>query len=695
MAGSARFEKLMEPGYIGRVRTRNRIIKTAAGTGLIEKDGTVGETMRGFYETIAKGGVGLLIFEYCSVEYPRGTLRQWYAAHLSDDKFIPSFAELVKVVHKQGCPFFMQLMHSGPWYQSNMWSDGPGDRVAPSAFTKDALPAGLFTPTRGLSTAEIEELIDTFAKAAERAQKAGFDGVEINGSHYHLINAFLSPFWNRRHDSYGCDSLENRARFMCNIVREVKRRCGKDYPVTALFNAAEYGIENGTTLEEAKGLAPLLQEAGSDAIQVRAGGYGEFAGMLHPDRFFYPELPKELMAKELDWSRKGKGITVPLGAAIKEAVSIPVFLASRLDPKLGEEILRQGKLDFIGMTRRLFADPELPNKVAAGKLEDIAPCSGCNYCWHLRALVDSPLRCRINAALGREREYAIKPAAKKKKVLIVGGGPAGMEAARIAALRGHKVILYEKETKLGGLMRLAAMVKDIELESILDIIRYFRTQLTKLGVTIRLGKEVNLSVIEEVKPDVVILAAGGAPSVTAIPGINRRKVIDNAQLHRTLKFYMRFFGPKTLERLTRLWMPVGKRVVILGGALQGCQLAEFLVKRGRKVTIVDTAGKLGEGMLSDDPDRLFKWLSKKGATMLAQVKYEEITDEGLVITTADGVRQTLEADTIITALPLQPGDDLLKSLEKKVPEVHRVGDYREPGFIYDAIAHGSRIGRIV
>jgi 2,4-dienoyl-CoA reductase (NADPH2) len=695
MAGSARFAKLMEPSYIGRVRTRNRIIKTAAGTGLIEKDGTVGETMKGFYETMAKGGVGLLIFEYCSVEYPRGTLRQWYAAHLSDDKFIPSYSELVKLVHKHGCPFFMQLMHSGPWYQANMWSDGPGDRVAPSAFTKDELPAGLFTPTRELSTAEIEELIDMFAKAAERAQKADFDGVEINGSHYHLINAFFSRFWNRRHDAYGCDSLENRARFMCNIVREVKRRCGKDYPVTALFNAVEYGIENGTTLAESKRLAQLLQEAGADAIQVRAGGYGPFSGMLHVDRFFYPELPKELMVKELDWSRKGKGVIVPLGATIKEVVSIPVFLASRLDPKLGEKILRQGKLGFIGMTRRLFADPELPNKVAAGRLEDIAPCSGCNYCWHLRAIVDSPLRCRINAALGREREYEIKPAAKKKKVLIAGGGPAGMEAAKVAALRGHEVILYEKETKLGGLMRLAAMVKDIELESILDTIRYFRIQLTKLGVTIRLGREVNASVIEEVKPDVVILAAGGAPSVPAIPGINHRKVIDNAKLHRTLKSYMRFFEPKVLGWLTKLWMPVGKRVVIIGGALQGCQLAEFLVKGGRKVIVVDTAEKLGGGMLSDDPDRLFKWLNKKGATMLTQVKYEEITGEGLIITTKDGVRQTLEADTIITALALQPGVNLLKSLEEKVPEVHRIGDYREPGYMYDAIADGSRIGRII
>jgi len=214
MAKGDKFEKLMEPGYIGRVRTRNRIIKTAAGTGLIEKDGIVGETMRDFYETMAKGGVGLLIYEYCSVEYPRGMLRPTCTAHLSDDRFIPSYSKMVEAVHKHGCPFFTQLMHSGPWYQSVFWNevtDAPGDRVGPSTITAEQLPPGLFTPVRELSIGEIEGLIELFGKAAERAQKIGFDGIEINGSHYHLINTFFSPFWNRRHDAYGCDSLENRA----------------------------------------------------------------------------------------------------------------------------------------------------------------------------------------------------------------------------------------------------------------------------------------------------------------------------------------------------------------------------------------------------------------------------------------------------------------------------------------------------
>ena len=265
----------MEPGRLGRVSTRNRIIKTAAGTGLMEKDGIIGRTMIDFYETMAKGGCGLLIFEYCSVEYPRGMLRPTCTAHLSDDRFIPSYAEMVEAVHKQGCPFFTQLMHSGPWYQSVFWSefpDAPGDRVGPSTITAGELPHGLFTPIREMSVGEIEGLVETFGKAALRAQKIGFDGIEINGSHYHLINTFFSPFWNRRHDAYGCDNLENRARFMCSIIREIKRVCGNDYPVGALFNAVEYGVEKGTTLEDAKGFGKLVEHAGADWIQVRAVG---------------------------------------------------------------------------------------------------------------------------------------------------------------------------------------------------------------------------------------------------------------------------------------------------------------------------------------------------------------------------------------------------------------------------------------
>jgi 2,4-dienoyl-CoA reductase (NADPH2) len=693
MADSMQFEKLLEPGRIGSLTTKNRIIKTAAGTGFTT-DGNITDRAVAYYESLAKGGVGLIIFENCAVECPRGALYVNESARLHNDDMISEHKRVTDAVHAYNCPIIVQLQHAGPMFNPRGGGD-PGDRVAASAMSKTELPGGVWVPPRELSVAEIRQFITIFADAAERAQKAGYDGVEINGGHHHLINTFLSRFWNKRNDSYGYGSLEDRARFMVEIVQEVKRRLGEDYPVAATINALELGIENGITLEESKVFAQMLEKAGADLLHARPGGYRRFeTGALVVERYLYPELPDDLKVKEFDWSQHGKGITVPLGTAMKQVVSIPVYVGSRLDPEIGEEILRQGKLDFIGMNRRLWADPELPNKVAAGRLEDIAPCTGCCYCLHYR-WKEGPIRCRVNAALGHEREYGIKPAVKRKRVLIAGGGPSGMEAARIASLRGHEVFLYERGHALGGLMPLAAMVKSSGLEDVMALVNYLRTQISKLGVTVKLDTEVSHAVLADIKPDVVIVATGGTTNLPDIPGIDNPKVVNSSKLHGMLKKVLRFLAPSTLSRLTKIWMPVGKVVVIIGGALQGCQLAEFLVKRGRKVTIVDTAEQLGDGMLIDDPARLFGWLESKGAAMLSGVIYERITDEGLIITTREGRRLTLFADTIIPSLPLHPSPDLLKILDGTAFEIYQIGDSREPAFMADAIADGARVGRII
>ena len=688
MTGNVRFKKLLEPGYIGQVRTRNRIIKTASGTSYVEPTGYIGERAKAYYETLAKGGVGLLIVECSGVEYPDGVHHGQCQFHLDDDKYIPSYSELTQVVHKHGCPIFIQFEHAGPWNPTGLLR--PREAKAASTLTKSELPGPVFDAPRGLSLDEVKEYVDIWAKAAERASKAGFDGVEVNGATCHQINTFFSRIWNKREDEYGCQTLENRARFMCEIISETKKRCGKDFAVAALINIVEYGHEKGTTVEEGVQFAKFLQDAGADAIQCRAWSYSPRTELLQPDTLFYPE-PPEFLPKDLDWSRKGKGAIVPLVEAVKQVVSIPAFCASRLDPLLGEEFLQQGKLDFVGMTRRLLADPELPNKVAAGRLEDIRPCTGCLHCLDTR-VKHIPVQCMVNATLGREGEYTVEPVKKKKKVMVIGGGPAGMEAARIAALRGHEVMLYEKGRQLGGLIPIAAIIRDVELDDRLALIRYLGTQITKEGVAIRLGREVNSQVIDEFKPDVLIIAAGAVHNTFEIPKSQRRNVISSSSLHKRLQFYLRFMGPKVMAWLTKFWMPIGKRVVVIGGTVHGCQLAEFLIKRHRKVTIVHADDVLGEGMSARDQLRLFPWLDKKGVAKLTGVKDERITDKGLIITTKEGEKKILEADTIVVALSLLPNTDIVQNLKGKVPETYTIGSCKEPGLIVDAIADGARIG---
>jgi 2,4-dienoyl-CoA reductase (NADPH2) len=683
-----RFERLLEPGYIGRVRTRNRMIKTANGTSFIEPTGYVGDRALAYYEAMAKGGVGLIITESCGVEYPLGVQHPPVQFHLDDDKYIPSYAELVRVIHKQGCPCFIQFQHAGPWNPTGLLPKR--DTKAASTLTEAELPGPGFAVPRAMRHDEVLEYVDIWAKAAERAAKAGYDGVEINGGTCHQINTFLSRVWNRREDEYGPQTLENRVRFMSEIVREIKKRLGQDFPVTCLINIVEYRHSNGTTIEEGVGLARLLAAAGADAIQCRAHSYHHRDGLIQPERMFYPEPPDDL-PKDLDWSRQGKGALIPLTEAVKKVVSVPVFCACRLDPVIGEEYLQQGKLDFVGMTRRLLADPELPNKVIAGHMEDIRPCTGCLHCIDVRNK-NQLLECMVNASLGRERELAFRPAVKKKRVMVLGGGPSGLEAARVAAWRGHEVSLFEKSPWLGGLVPTAALVKGIERDDFLAVVKYFKTQMGKEKIAVTLGREAGPADIEAFRPDVLVLAVGARPSYLDIPGGHRRNVVNSSQLHRQLRFFMRFFSVKMLQRLTKVWMPLGKRVVIAGGAIHGCETAEFLIKRGRRVTIVHDGKNLGEGIPVEDLMRFIPWLDKKGITRYTEARFEEVTAEGLVITTREGERKTLAADTVLVALPYLPNDEIIKGLEGKAAEIYSIGSGREPGLIVNAIADGARIG---
>ncbi|MDR0311922.1 MAG: FAD-dependent oxidoreductase, partial [Acidobacteriota bacterium] len=415
---------------------------------------------------------------------------------------------------------------------------------------------------------------------------------------------------------------------------------------------------------------------------------GYHVGSYLTDALFYPEppVPVESMPKEYYAGQKGAGANLIAAAGIKKAVSIPVTVVGRMDADMGERAIEEGKIDFVAMTRRLIADPEYPKKVAAGRMEDIAPCTGCDNCLGSR-------RCRVNGLVGTAFN-TIEKAERKKKVLVIGGGPAGMSAARVSALRGHDVTLYEKAGRLGGLLPLAYMVKGPHPENLPLLIEYFTRQLRGLGVKVVLGHEADLATVEAVKPDAVFLATGGVSTTPEIPGIEKSIVVSGAALHGQLKFFLKFFEPLTLRNLSKFYMPLGKRVIVIGGAIQGCELAEFLTHRGRSVTIVEKNEMIGEGMVDALLDHLMIWFKKKGVRLIGGVReYVEIKESGLTIIDRDGQKLTLKADTIVSALPLTPENSMIEGLRVKVPEVYAVGDCCKPALIADAIGSGLRTAR--
>ena len=678
---------------IGKLRIKNRIIKTAAEMNSHDPDGFhMNLKTIDYMETLARGGAGMLIFWNAYVDYPLGA-RMPDGFRIDADEYISGFSKLADAVHKHDCRLSAQMMHAGPWCPVSFSGRPP---IAASVMRAEVY-GNYGDEAVEATVADIEEIQEKFVKAAERYKKAGLDHLELHCGTQHLGNTFMSRHWNKREDKYGPQSLENRARFVVEILKEIKKRLGQDFPIGVLYNAAEYGIDDGITPEEGREFGRIFEAAGADNLHPKADGLGPVYSLINwPEAVCYPELPDPL-PEPLDGSRNGAAFWVPLVASVKSVVSIPVIATAGIDAEIGEEILRQGKADFIGMTRRLLADPELPNKVAAGRLDDIAPCTRCLSC--IDAIFDHiiPGRscCRVNASLAREREYEIKPAVKKKNVMVVGGGPAGMEAARVAALRGHKVTLYEKESQPAGSLLVAATVKGLEIEDLPALVRYLNTQITKLGVNVNSGKEVDRALVEKVKPDVLILATGGQYAIPEIPGINSGNVIKAAVLNRQLKTYLKFASSGLLAQATKFWMPVGKRVVIIGGGIHGLQLAVFLVKRGRKVTVVDTAMEMGKEVVLNYKVRLFWWLEQKGVPLLAGVKYEEITNKGLTITTREGEKMTLAADTILPALAMLPDTEFVKSMEGTAPEIYQIGDCANPALILDAIGDGSRIGRAI
>ena len=504
---------------------------------------------------------------------------------------------------------------------------------------------------RELSLSEIANLVDLFARAALRAKAAGFDAVEIHAAHSYLVAQFTSAAWNKRQDIYGGE-LKDRARFLLEIIGAIKEAAGGDFPVWPRINAIEYDLEDGLSMEEGRQLARLIQEAGADAVHVSCFGWGLSALALLPE---------------------AAGALLPLAREVKRDTSLPVIAVGRITAGLAERALEEGWADFMASGRALLADPEYVAKLAQGGSGDITPCIACHRCVDAVVFRNRAITCTVNAALGREGEYRITPATRPKRVLVVGGGPAGMEAARVAALRGHQVTLYEKGSKLGGQLNLA-IVPPAKRERLEPFAHYLTTQIEKLNIEIRLGKEVTAALVEQLKPDAVVLACGVNDFVPEIPGIDRANVVG----------YQDVLSGKAA---------VGSKVAVIGGELVGCETADFLAERGRQVTMMRRGRRMATKVILMALPSLLSRLRSNGVTMLTEVSYEQINDRGVVLTTREGERRTIEADTVVLAAGARPNNELYRALEGKVEELYLIGDAVEPRSILEAVADGARVGR--
>ena len=403
MNGSTKYKKVFEPWQIKNVKFKNRMLKTPQDMNMADfKDGSITQELVDFYEAIARGGIGGIITEQCMVEARYGSRRGCVNVH--DDSMLPGMIAVAEAAHKYGCPIIMQINHLGG---NAEFPPYPGNEdfvaLAPSDLdveTKKSLFHGMGDwPLRALTIEEIKEMIDKYAEAADRVKRAGFDGVELHGDHYYLINAFLSRMWNRRDDEYGGGSLENRARFGLEVMRACRERVGDDFLLAIKLNGAEYGVLEGTTSEECQEFAKMFEAAGSDYFNIVADGYGPYGRVAIAEQLSYPEPPKP-MIKELASIDFKQGMNVHLAAAVKKVVSVPVIAVGKLDAPLCEKFVTEGKCDAVAIGRRLFADPDYPNKVLEGREDEVRPCTSCITC-ETRMVEYDGVRCSVNASIGR------------------------------------------------------------------------------------------------------------------------------------------------------------------------------------------------------------------------------------------------------------------------------------------------------
>lgn len=707
------FDTLLQPGRIGTMDLRNRIIMAPMGSNFAEADGTCGERIQAYYEARAAGGAGLLTMGVVAIAYPHGTAEP-YQVGISDDRFIPGLQGIVDRVHQHGAKIAVQLQHAGKnsvrdlaegrelWVPS-MPPPAKTDMFA--ALTKEELGAFISSSKgreksgvkiRVMDEADIQQMIEWFAAAAERAQRAGFDGIELHAAHNYIIAGFLSGYYNSREDQYG-GSIDNRGRFMREVITAVRARVGNDYPLWLRLDAYELRTEGGITLEEAKAFARMAEHAGCDAVSVSA-----YANTSTGVAFTEAPLVQK-KAGFLNWA-----------AEIKSAVELPVIAVGRLDPEAADQAIASGQCDFVAMARKMLADPELPKKLSEGRPEDIRPCIYCYACVS-QIFVNERVKCSVNPMTGHEAEIRLNPTSKPGHIVVVGGGPAGMEAARNAALRGHEVTLIERSARLGGTLFFAALAYP-ENGALLD---FLMAQIDKLDIDVRLNTTATPELIRQLGATAVIVASGAERNAPAIPGaeldhvwsgdeLRRLMTGDRAEdiakrklsvTQRTLMKAGSLVGvtnsTEAIQNLSRVWMPLGKRVAIIGGGLVGLELAEFLIDRGRETVVLEQGPSLGRELAIVRRWRVLDILRRHDVGLHTSVTIDSIDNKAVHYTDSEGQAHCLPVDSVILAVGAKPDDHFAKTLGSAGIPIHSVGDGAELGYIEGAIRSGMMAGLAV
>ncbi len=662
---------LFTPIKVGQMELKNRIVMPAMHY-LSSWEGMLLPHHTDYFVERAKGGAALIIIGGCTIDETSGAVNMISAR---DDKFIPGLAALAKAVQGQGAKIAAQLYHAGRYSHSLLMGGRQSISSSPmrSKFTGE-------TP-RELSIPEIQQVQKNYAVAAGRIKRAGFDAVEVIASAGYLISQFLSPLVNRRLDEYGGD-YENRMRFGLEVAREIRKEVGPDFPIIFRVAGNEF-MEGGLENKESQVFCKELEKAGVDMINVTGGWH-------------------ETRVPQITMGLPRGGFTY-LAQGIKQAVSIPVMACNRInDPFLADQILRDGQADLIGFARGLIADPELPNKALGGRVDEINYCIACNQGCFDPIFDQKPQTCLVNARAGAEGKLTLEPAKRKKKIMIIGGGPAGLETARVAALRGHEVCLYEKNEKLGGQLPLAAVPPG--RGEFLVFVEYLEKQMEKLKVAVHTRTEVTPFHVELEKPDAVIVATGAEPLVPEIKGVDRPNVV------------------LAWDVLSGK-VDTGKEVVIIGGGAVGLETALFLARKGtidaetlyflmfnqaerletlnsllyrglKRITVVEMLKKIGQDIGTSTRWTILQDLARLGVKTMTNTRAKEITAAGVIVE-REGDEMLIPGDTVAVAAGAKPVNSLYERIKSQVQEVYLIGDAKTPRKALEAVAEGLEVGRTV